>query len=128
MIPAFQQALHEWSEVLGSEHVLTDPPTLQAFGTSTFETRQRVPAVLRPATREHIQLSLRIANKHRTPVYVISSGFNWGYGSRVPVEDNCVILDLRRMNRILDFSEELAYITVEPGSNAAAGHRISSAE
>ena len=68
-----------------------------------------------PPTREHIQLSLRIANKHRTPVYVISSGFNWGYGSRVPVEDNCVILDLRRMNRILDFSEELAYITVEPG-------------
>ena len=33
----------------------------------------------------------------------------------MPVEDNCVIIDLRRMNRILDFSEELAYITVEPG-------------
>ena len=51
MIPAFQQALHEWSEVLGSEHVLTDPPTLQAFGTSTFETR---PARARgSAARQH---------------------------------------------------------------------------
>jgi 4-cresol dehydrogenase (hydroxylating) flavoprotein subunit len=115
MIPAFEQAILEWTDALGAEHVHRDAPTLRAFATSTFETSQKVPAVLRPATRDEVQRCVRIANRHNTPVYVISSGFNWGYGSRVPVMDNCVIIHLERMNRILDFSEELAYITVEPG-------------
>ena len=115
MICAFEQAVLEWSEALGLEHVLTDAPTLTVFATSTFQTSQKVTAILRPATREEVQHCVRIANKYNAPVYVISSGFNWGYGSRVPVEDGCAIIDLRRMNRILDFSEELAYITVEPG-------------
>ena len=115
MIPALEQALLEWSELLGPEHVRTDPPTLRAVSTSTFETNQTVPAVLRPASREEVQHCVRIANRHKTPVYAISSGFNWGYGSRVPVADSCAIIDLGRMNRILDFSEDLAYITVEPG-------------
>ena len=33
----------------------------------------------------------------------------------VPSASGCVLMDLGRMNRILDFSEDLAYITVEPG-------------
>jgi 4-cresol dehydrogenase (hydroxylating) len=115
MTPAFEQAILEWTDALGADHVHRDAPTLQAFATSTFETSQKVPAVLRPATRDEVQRCIRIANRYHTPVYVISSGFNWGYGSRVPVMDNCVTIHLGRMNRILDFSEELAYITVEPG-------------
>ena len=49
-----------------------------------------------------------------TPVYPISSGKNWGYGSRARCATR-VLLDLGRMNRILDFNEELAYVTIEPG-------------
>ena len=44
----------------------------------------------------------------------ISTGKNWGYGSRAPVRDG-VLLDLGRLNRIVDFDEELAYVTIEPG-------------
>jgi len=62
-----------------------------------------------------VQECLRIANRYGIPVYPISSGKNWGYGSRVPAGDQCVLLDLSRMNRIADFSEDLAYVTVEPG-------------
>ncbi len=49
-----------------------------------------------------------------SPSIPISSGKNWGYGSRVPPRDG-VLVDLGRLNRIVDFSEELAYVTVEPG-------------
>jgi 4-cresol dehydrogenase (hydroxylating) len=62
---------------------------------------------------------MRIASEWGTPVYPVSSGKNWGYGSRMPASDNCVLLDLGRMNRILDFSEELGYVTVEPGVTQA---------
>ena len=61
-----------------------------------------------------MQDCVRIANRFRVPLYPISSGKNWGYGSRVPARDG-VLLDLGRLNRILDFDEELAYVTLEPG-------------
>ena len=71
--------------------------------------------ILRPADRQQVQACLRVANAHRVAVYPISTGRNWGYGSRVPAADGSVLLDLGRMNRIVDFSEDLAYVTVEPG-------------
>jgi 4-cresol dehydrogenase (hydroxylating) len=112
---ALDRAISEWTDVIGAEFVITDPGTLRASETATFETKHHVPAILRPRTREEVQGCLRIANQNAIPMYVVSTGFNWGYGSRVPVTDQCVVMELRRMNRILDYSEELAYITVEPG-------------
>lgn len=108
-------ALAEWTALLGDEHVITEAGETEAAGTATFATRNRVPAVLRPGVREDVQECLRIAGRHGVPVYPISGGRNWGYGSRVPTADGSVLLDLRRLNRILDFDERLGYVTMEPG-------------
>ena len=112
-------ALREWAQVVGVDHVVTAAAPLRAAETSTFATRQRIPAIVRPANRAEVQECLRIATRRQVPVYPISSGKNWGYGSSVPASDGCVLLDLGRMNRIVDFSEELAYVTVEPGVTQA---------
>ncbi|MCP4306205.1 MAG: FAD-binding oxidoreductase, partial [bacterium] len=45
----------------------------------------------------------------------ISTGKNWGLGSRLPVRSPSVLVDLSGMNRILDFDETLGTITVQPG-------------
>lgn len=108
-------ALDQFRYLLGAAHVITSQDDLSRAGTATFETKQRVIAILEPSTREEVQECVRIANRTGIPVYPISSGRNWGYGSRVPAADGCALIDLRRMTRILDFSEELGYITVEPG-------------
>ncbi len=110
-----EQALERWTAVLGADHIIIDRTSLAAAETATFSTTQSVPAILRPANTSQIQECLRIANRFRIPVYPISSGKNWGYGSSVPVTTSNVLLDLGRMNQIVDFSEELAYVTVEPG-------------
>jgi 4-cresol dehydrogenase (hydroxylating) len=110
-----EMALDQWRELLGGENVILDPAGLRAAETATFGTSVTVPAIVRPGNHEEVQQVLRIANEWRIPVYPVSGGSNWGYGSRVPSTDGCVLLDLGRMNRILDFSEDLAYITVEPG-------------
>ncbi|MDE3168096.1 MAG: FAD-binding oxidoreductase [Acidobacteriota bacterium] len=108
-------ALRNWEAVLGAEHVVSEAGALQAAGTATFSTTRSIPAILRPGSRHDVERILRIANQWRVPVYPVSGGRNWGYGSRVPSADHCVLVDLSRMNRILDFDENLAYITVEPG-------------
>ena len=112
-------ALLEWRDCLGSEYVVTDRAALTAAGTTTFATKQTIPAILRPGTRDEVQSCLRIATRYRVAVYPVSSGKNWGYGSSVPTKTETAILDLSRMTRIVDFSEKLAYVTVEPGVTQA---------
>jgi 4-cresol dehydrogenase (hydroxylating) len=109
------EAISHWTSRLGTEFVQTDPERLIAASTATFATWHRVPAILQPGDREQVQDCLLIANRFQIPVYPISSGKNWGYGSRVPPAENCALLDLRRLDRILEFSETLGYVTVEPG-------------
>ncbi len=108
-------ALSHWESVLGAENLITAGERLHDAATATFPVNRRIPAILRPATRDQVQQSLRIAGKFGIPVYPVSSGKNWGYGSSAPASDGCVLLDLSRMNQILDFNEELGYVSVEPG-------------
>ncbi|WP_013323702.1 FAD-binding oxidoreductase [Gloeothece verrucosa] len=107
--------LKAWSQVIGSENLLTENQAIQNAQTATFPTQQQIVAILCPANREEIQQCLKIANEFSVPIYPISRGRNWGYGSRVPVQDKCALLDLSRLNRIIDFNQSLAYVTVEPG-------------
>src|SRR5262249_62028877 len=72
-------------------------------------------AIVRPATRGEVQHCVRVADRFAVPLYAVSSGKNWGYGSRVPAFDGSVVLDLGRLNRIIELDEELAYVVVEPG-------------
>jgi 4-cresol dehydrogenase (hydroxylating) flavoprotein subunit len=111
---AVAEAVRSWERLLGPSYVRSDGDALSAAGTATFATSARIFAILSPGTREELQDVVRIANTHLVPIYPFSTGKNWGYGSRVPPRDG-VIVDLARMNRIVDFSEELAYVTVEPG-------------
>ena len=111
---ALASAFREWETILGSAHVVRDPRSLTDAGTATFNTTSQVEAILRPGNREQVQQCVRIANRFEIPLYPFSSGKNWGYGSRAPVRDG-VLLDLSRLNRIVEFDEELAYVTIEPG-------------
>lgn len=113
--PSLGEAIREWTLAIGPDHIVSDAGVLAHAGTATFATTQRVPLILRPADRAQVQACVRIANAHRVPLYPISTGKNWGYGSMVPASDGNVILDLGRLDRIVDFSESLAYVTVEPG-------------
>ncbi|RJS21826.1 FAD-binding oxidoreductase [Corallococcus sp. H22C18031201] len=119
---ALERALAEWREALGEPHVITEPDALAEAETATFATSQRIPAILRPASTEEVRACLRIAQAHGIPVYPVSSGRNWGYGSRVPPSDGCALMELGRMNRILGHDERLAYLTVEPGVTFRQAH------
>ena len=101
--------------MLGAAHVVTDPAALRSAERATFRTTQHIPALLRPRNRREVAAALRVANRFAIPVHPVSCGKNWGYGSRVPVRDGCVVMELARMDRIVDFDEALGYVTLEPG-------------
>ena len=49
------------------------------------------------------------------PLWTTSQGRNLGYGGSSPRVQGSVVMNLRRMNRILEIDEELGYAVVEPG-------------
>ena len=120
---ALDEALSDWRRLVGDSNVVCRGEALELAGTATFATTARVMGIVRPANRDEVQAAVRIANEHRVPIFAISTGKNWGYGSRVPVRDG-VLLDLGRLDRILDFDEDLAYVTVEPGVTQAHLYRF----
>jgi 4-cresol dehydrogenase (hydroxylating) len=68
-----------------------------------------------PNSVEQVQAVVRAANRHRIPIYPISTGRNLGYGGSAPNYSGSVVLDLKRMNRVLEVNERSAYALVEPG-------------
>src|SRR6266566_2288281 len=100
-----EDAVREWSTVLGEAFVVSESGARRKAETATFQTSQKIPVILRPENRDQVREAVRIANDHGFAIYPISSGKNWGYGSSVPVESGCALLDLSRMNRITGFDE-----------------------
>ncbi|HEX7479071.1 MAG TPA: FAD-dependent oxidoreductase [Polyangiales bacterium] len=100
---------------LGSANVAADAATRAQYESATFQTEQRVSAVVYPDSTAEVQAVVALARRFGLALYPISRGRNWGLGSRVPTRDESVVVDLRRMNRIVDFDEQLSCVTVEPG-------------
>ena len=108
-------ARRDFLDIVGADHVIEDPAALRRAETATFTTTQQVPLIVCPGSCDEVQACVRVANTHRIALYPVSTGRNWGYGSKVPAGDGNVILDLGRMNRIVELNEALGYVTVEPG-------------
>ncbi|WP_069267859.1 FAD-binding oxidoreductase [Paraburkholderia nodosa] len=72
-------------------------------------------AAILPASVEEIRAILRVANDTRVPLWTVSAGRNFAYGGAAPRLAGSVVLDLQRLNRILEVDERLAWARVEPG-------------
>ncbi|WP_437898503.1 FAD-binding oxidoreductase [Sorangium sp. So ce124] len=98
--------------VLGPGSDLSAYEDPYAFGSS--EDFRCSGAVL-PRSVEEVQAVLAIANQHGIPIWTVSTGRNLGYGGAAPRVSGAIVLDMQRMNRILEVDEEHAYALVEPG-------------
>ncbi|KAG9256520.1 vanillyl-alcohol oxidase [Emericellopsis atlantica] len=76
---------------------------------------QKPIGAVRPSSVEELQQVIRLANKHLVPLWTVSRGKNLGYGGTTPVAEGNVVLDLHRMNKIVEINEEFGYAIVEPG-------------
>lgn len=71
--------------------------------------------VVQPCTVEEVQAVLAIANELVVPVWTNSQGRNYGYGGGAPIISGSIVLNLRRMNKILEINEDAGYALIEPG-------------
>ncbi|BCG64859.1 MAG: 4-cresol dehydrogenase (hydroxylating) flavoprotein subunit [Methyloprofundus sp.] len=109
MQESVKEALSAWSTLLNNKIQIN--PELK----SCIAVKKSVIATLFPASVKDIIECVKIADTYKIPIYTVSTGHNWGYGSSLPVEENCIILNLSNMNKIISFDAKTGVITIEPG-------------
>ncbi|HWW63834.1 MAG TPA: FAD-dependent oxidoreductase [Sphingomonadaceae bacterium] len=114
----FDRGLKAFVSVVGPKRVLaTDEDRhtyLDPYALGDGLAHQPAAAVA-PASAEEVQAIVRLANEHRIPLWPTARGKNLGYGGAAPVMPGTVVLDLGRMNRILEVDPHFGYCLIEPG-------------
>lgn len=114
----FAATVGELAEIIGREHVVVDPERLAPYRKVYIPVPEDSVApsgVLMPASVAEIQRIVSVCNRHRVSLWPISTGRNIGMGSAAPATRGQIILDLRRMNRIIEVDRELGSALIEPG-------------
>ena len=114
-----EQVRVAWTTLLGDDRVLGPDAATSRYGACTMGAERRIPGALLPREAGAIPSILRIAHEYRSPVYPVSTGHNWGYGTALPARNDCFVLDLSALQRISDFDPETGVVTVEPGVTQA---------
>ncbi|MFC1870613.1 FAD-binding oxidoreductase, partial [Chloroflexota bacterium] len=100
--------------IVGAEYVSDAPETLEKYSHDYSFVQPRMPGcVVSPRNTEEIQGILRYANERRIAVTPRSSGVGF-HGASVPSQGG-MILDLSRMNKILEIDPRNKKVRVEPG-------------
>ena len=110
-----KKAFLQWEIDLGKNNVLSSAEATEKYGKNTNASEVHIAGALTPKSTEHVQSLVHTAQSEKVPLYPISTGNNWGYGSSMPVTHHNVIVDLKGMNKIVDFDTDLGIVTIQPG-------------
>lgn len=103
----------ELQAVVGAQFVLSRLGERRAYAYDATGEKQMPDAVILPGSAAEVAACLRIAKKHGVPIVPRGAGTNLS-GGTVPVQGGLVV-NLTRMNRILEIDLPNRRATVEPG-------------
>jgi FAD/FMN-containing dehydrogenase len=108
------RVVEELEKIVGSEFVSTNQADLYVYSYDlTFAEPNWPDVVVLPKSLEETRAIINLANKEKVPVTPYIAGGNVG-GLTIPLEGG-IMLDLKRMNRIIEVNETDMYALVEPG-------------
>ena len=114
----------ELEDAVGVDNVSMDPAEMFTYGVDYFWISRmwvdkgleppKPEFIVRPKDAKEVSKVLKIANYYKLPVHTWGGG-SGSQGSALPMTGG-IILDVKRMNRILDYSEVSRTITAESGA------------
>jgi len=99
--------------IVGEQNVRNDPADLYVYGSDSSVHEAPAWVVVRPETTEEIQKIVRYANSEKIPIIPRGSGSGMS-GQAVPISGG-IVLDMKKMNRILEINLADGYCRVEAG-------------
>ena len=109
-----KEAFEDLKSLVGEEFAENDPGITQAYSKQPWPeallTMKRPDAIVLPGSTEDVQGVYSLANKHNFSV-IPAGNYNWD----VPHAEGSVIVDSKRMDRIIQIDEQAQFAVVEPG-------------
>tara|TARA_Y100000590_G_C15706277_1_gene1008750 strand:- start:994 stop:2547 length:1554 start_codon:yes stop_codon:yes gene_type:complete len=104
-----------FEKLLGKENILNDEKSLRIFSRDIIEWNAPLASiVIKPANTYEVSKSVEIAFKQKAFIAPRGGGLSYTKGY-VPNNKNTVMIDLRRLNKIIDLNLDDMYVTVEAG-------------
>jgi FAD/FMN-containing dehydrogenase len=108
------QIKQKLTRIVGAANVSDNPEALLSYSRDCSLSTPRMPNyIARPKNTEEVQAVVKLANESGVPIVPCSSGIHF-YGNTIPKLGG-IVLDLRRMNKILEFDLYNKMVRVEPG-------------
>jgi len=102
-------------KIVSDKYISNDIYVRHAYSRNVDIVLQGVPdLVIRPKDAKEISEILKVANEENITVIPRGAGI-CEFGGSKPIGDNGIILDMKRMNKILNLDEENLVVTVEAG-------------
>ncbi|UCG68504.1 MAG: FAD-binding oxidoreductase [Thermoplasmata archaeon] len=109
-----EMAYKALSNVLGPDYVTSDPAIMQAYagGQIGYKSIHRSPdCVVLPKDTEEVQAIYRLANQYEFCVIPVGTNL---FPTCVPSDEGYIIIDPKRMDKIIEIDEKNMYAVVEP--------------
>jgi glycolate oxidase len=97
-----KEVYKELEDMVGEENICDDPAIMPAYFSTEFA------AVILPGNTTEVQAIVKLCNKHKLQFRPICTGWTGLFPKGI------ILLDLRRMNRIIEINEKNMYAVVEP--------------
>jgi glycolate oxidase len=106
--------LQNLESIVGPDYATNDPAILEAYSKQPWPhgilLRRRPFAVVIPSCAEEVQSIYRVANRYKY-IVIPAGNYNWD----VPTRAHTIVIDPKRMNKILEIDEKNMFAVIEPG-------------
>jgi len=103
-----------FAAIVGQEHVKSDEETREFYSMDLMFKGCVAMAVVAPGTTDEVSRVVKTAYDHNVALVPRGGGMSYTRGY-VPNTDRSIIVDMRRLNRIVEVNSEDLYITMEAG-------------
>ena len=102
-------------DILGTDHVLSDDASRELFSTDlSFLPHEVAAVVIQPGSIDELSRAVAAASAAGYAIVPRGGGMSYTQGYS-PKQENTVLVDMRRMNNIIEINEDDMFVTVECG-------------
>jgi len=108
-----QNLIKDLTKIVGKDNILADLKDLISYSYDATMRQELPDVIVFPHSTEEVQAIMRLAHQERIPVVPRGAGTNLS-GGTIPVKGG-IIIEISRMNRILEINTADRRVVVEPG-------------
>ena len=114
-VTADEALVSKLKQIVGNDHVLTDEKDRDFYSTDlSFRDREIADVVVQPGSTEELSQAVEAATAVGMNVLARGGGMSYTSGY-TPEKPNSMLVDMRRMNKVLEVNTGDMYVTVECG-------------